>query len=97
MKVDVFFKGIVIIVVDGVIFGLLFEGVIDVVVEKVCFEKLFGKFVKEFGGLCGCLNNFKFVVLVLEEVVIEVKVNLQVCEEEEVKFKDVFSCFVEFD
>lgn len=75
-------KGAISIAVEGAAFALPLDGVIDIAEEKARLSKAMDKLAKEIGGLKGRLNNPAFVASAPEEVVEEVRSNLEAREEE---------------
>lgn len=78
-------KGAISIAVDGASFALPLDGVIDITEEKARLSKAMDKLAKEIGGLNGRLNNPAFVASAPEEVVDEVRNNLEARAEEAAK------------
>lgn len=78
-------KGAISIAVDGASFALPLDGVIDITEEKARLSKAMDKLAKEIGGLKGRLNNPAFVASAPEEVVDEVRTNLEARTEEAAK------------
>jgi len=78
-------KGAISIAVEGASFALPLDGVIDIAEEKARLSKAMEKLTKEIGGLKGRLNNPAFVASAPEEVVDEVRSNLEARAEEAAK------------
>lgn len=78
-------KGAISITVEGASFALPLDGVIDITEEKARLSKAMEKLTKEIGGLKGRLNNPAFVASAPEEVVEEVRSNLEARAEEAAK------------
>ncbi len=78
-------KGSISLAVDGASFALPLDGVIDVAEDKARLSKAMDKLAKEIGGLKGRLHNPNFVASAPEDVVEEVKSNLEAREEEAAK------------
>ncbi len=78
-------KGAISIAVEGASFALPLDGVIDIAEEKARLSKAMDKLAKEIGGLMGRLNNPAFVASAPEEVVDEVRTNLEARNDEATK------------
>ena len=70
---------------DGAAFAIPLAGLIDITEEKARLSKTMDKLAKEIGGLKGRLHNPNFVASAPEDVVEEVKSNLEAREEEAAK------------
>ena len=80
-------KGSISIAVEGAAFAIPLAGLIDIAEEKARLTKAMDKLVKEIGGLKGRINNPNFVASAPEEVVDEVRSNLQAREDEAAKLQ----------
>ena len=78
-------KGSITLALDGAAFAIPLAGLIDIAEEKARLGKTMEKLAKEIGGLKGRLHNPNFVASAPEDVVEEVKSNLEAREEEAAK------------
>ena len=78
-------KGSITLALDGAAFAIPLAGLIDIAEEKARLSKTMEKLAKEIGGLKGRLHNPNFVASAPEDVVEEVKANLEAREEEAAK------------
>ena len=78
-------KGSITLALDGAAFAIPLAGLIDIAEEKARLSKTMDKLAKEIGGLKGRLHNPNFVASAPEDVVEEVKSNLEAREEEAAK------------
>ena len=78
-------KGSITLALDGAAFAIPLAGLIDITEEKARLTKTMDKLAKEIGGLKGRLHNPNFVASAPEDVVEEVKANLEAREEEAAK------------
>ena len=78
-------KGSITLALDGAAFAIPLAGLIDIAEEKARLSKTMEKLAKEIGGLKGRLHNPNFVASAPEDVVEEVKSNLEAREEEAAK------------
>ena len=78
-------KGSITLALDGAAFAIPLAGLIDITEEKARLSKTMEKLAKEIGGLKGRLHNPNFVASAPEDVVEEVKSNLEAREEEAAK------------
>ncbi len=78
-------KGAITVTVEGATFAIPLAGIIDIAEEKSRLTKALDKLTKEIGGLKGRINNPNFVASAPEDVVEEVRTNLDAREEEAAK------------
>ena len=78
-------KGAITVAVDGATFSIPLAGIIDIAEEKSRLTKALEKLAKEIGGLKGRINNPNFVASAPEDVVEEVRSNLDARQDEAAK------------
>jgi valyl-tRNA synthetase len=78
-------KGAITVTVEGATFAIPLAGIIDIAEEKSRLTKALDKLGKEIGGLKGRINNPNFVASAPEDVVDEVRTNLEARMEEAAK------------
>ena len=78
-------KGCANLTVSGVCFGLPLTDILDIDEERARLRNSLDRLDKEKDGLCGRLNNPKFVASAPKDIVNETRAKLDLLQEEEVQ------------